>query len=83
MKIRIVLKDPDTLLDAISDARFDLVNKLVSDHGLTKDGAEAEASARIQKMIDFSGKYFKYGEYLAVELDDEENTITVLESNAY
>ena len=72
------MKDPDILHDALSEARYDIVNDLMTNLGLSEAGAEAEAERRLEKMKKFAFRFFKWGEYLSVELDDEAQTITVL-----
>ena len=79
MKIKISMKDPDALIDAMDSAYGEIVSKLMNKMGLSQDGAEAEAKSRLDKMRDFAARYFKYGEYIQVEIDDEAETITVLE----
>ena len=78
MKMQVTMKDPDKLIDAIHEARYDIVNDLMTNLGLSEAGAEAEAERRLEKMKKFAFRSFKWGDYLSVELDDEAQTITVL-----
>jgi hypothetical protein len=80
MKIRVTMKDPDTLFDAIDDVLIDQ-KKMYMDMGLSEEAAEAAAGVDSEKMTKFASKFFEYGEYLTVELDDEAGTITVLEKD--
>lgn len=78
MKIYVTMKDPDTLSEAIMDGFDVLVRELMADAGLTKEEAEIVAEHRSEKMRQFAGKFFKWGEYLTVELDDTLETAKVV-----
>jgi hypothetical protein len=73
MKIKVTMKDPDTLDDAISDAVS------ATDVALM-DGDEQEAVAeiRMQKARALASKWFEYGEYLTVEIDTDAGTCVVV-----
>lgn len=73
MKIKITLKDPDTLYDAVSDA----VDNLVID-GLSEDELEAVKEKRKDTYREMAGEWFEFGEYVTLELDTETETIKVL-----
>lgn len=73
MKIKITLKDPDTLYDAISDA----VNELEID-GLDSDELEAVRELRKETFREVAAEWFEFGEYVTLEMDTEEQTIKVL-----
>ena len=75
MKIKIVMKDPDTMPDAVREAVKADVAKL----GLSKDEAEQLAETRGEKTREMLSRWFQYGEYLGVEFDTDTMTIRVLE----
>lgn len=73
MKIKVTMKDPDTLYDAIEDA----VTKDI-DASLPEDEREAIAECRIKKAQALASTWFEYGEYLTVEIDTEAKTCVVI-----
>ena len=73
MKIRVTMKDPDTLHDAIEEA----VNEDI-DAALPEDEREALSGCRIEKVRDLASTWFEYGEYLTVEIDTEAKTCVVV-----
>ncbi len=76
MKFRVMMKDPDTLSDAIRDAAEESVALL----GLDLDEREVVEERRIEKTRDLCHRWFKYGECLTVEIDTEAQTCTVVET---
>lgn len=78
MKFIVQMKDPDTLHDAIADAV-----KAELDAAGIKDPEEIEAlqELRQSKAALIASKWFKYSEYLAVEINTMDETITVLSAN--
>lgn len=75
MKIKVTMKDPDTLGDTIDDAvRTDLARI----EGLDKEDREALFEGRREKVGELCAKWFRYGEYLSVEIDTDTGTATVL-----
>lgn len=74
MKFQVQMKDPDTLYDAIQDA----VNAGLRDEGHPDDEREALAELRERKISALCSKWFKYGEYLTVEIDTEAGTCVVV-----
>jgi hypothetical protein len=70
MKIRVTLKDPDTMQDAVDEA----VQREPKPDGISKaewaDICEARAD-RIKSAI--SDKWMDYGEYLIVDFDVDED----------
>jgi hypothetical protein len=75
MKIKVMMKDPDTLGDAIDDAvRTDLAGI----EGLDAEDREALFEGRREKVGELCAKWFKYGEYLSIEIDTDAETATVL-----
>ncbi len=75
MKFTVTMKDPDTLGDAVLDAVKEDVAKL----GLS-DAIEIEAleEARTGKVRELCSRWFRFGEYLTVEIDTDAGTATVL-----
>lgn len=74
MKIKVTMKDPDTMYDAVQDA----VTAEVKAMGLSADEAESLIELRTTKERAKMDKWFEYGEYLAVEFDTEAMTATVI-----
>ncbi len=75
MKFRVMMKDPDTLHDAISEA----VEKTVADI-LDEDERDAVADLRNNKTRELCSEWFEYGEYLQVEVDTDAGTCTVVKT---
>ena len=73
MKIKVQMKDPDTLDDAIRDAV-----KALNRTELDDDEAEAVRELRMEKARTLAGRWFEYGEYLTVEIDTKAETCTVI-----
>lgn len=71
-KFRVTLKDPDTLYDAISEQLDKELEKM------DEDEAEAVRDIRQEKYGEIASKWFRYGEYLTVEIDTEANTCVVI-----
>ena len=78
MKVRVSLKDPDTMHDAVDRA----VGKLPKPDGISQpewedicEGRAAEARAAI------SDRWMEYGEYLVVDFDTDAHTATVIPTN--
>lgn len=75
MKFVVTLKDPDVLHNAIREA----VRLEVSTLALSDDGErEAVAELRAEKVHALCGTWFRYGEYLTVEVDTEAKTCVVV-----
>lgn len=75
MKFRVTMKDPDTLHDSVRDAVHDDVVKL----GLPTEEADAIEEIRRAAISDLCAtKWFRYGEYLTVEIDTESKTCVVV-----
>lgn len=74
MKIRVTMKDPDSLYDAVRDAVQEEVEKM----NLDSEETEALVEIRADKVNNMTGRWFNYGEYLTVEIDTEANTCTVV-----
>lgn len=74
MRFKVTMKNPDALHDAIADAVREEVSGLV---GLDTDECREVAELRQEKAQDAAAKWFRYGEYLTVEIDTEAGTATV------
>lgn len=74
MIFRVYMKDPDVLQDGIEEA----LDEDLKASGLPDDEQEALREIRFEKAQDVAGNWFKYGEYLMVEIDTEKETIRVI-----
>lgn len=75
MKFPVTFKDPDVLNDAIREAAEAEVE--------TIEGIDAEERASIvelrrKKLSAMCRKWFKYGEYVTIEIDSEAESATVV-----
>jgi hypothetical protein len=77
MKFTVQMKDPDTLDDSIKRAVNDSLKSMAPLEG---EEVDALAEVRETKARKACLKWFRYGEYLAVEIDTEAGTCTVLEA---
>lgn len=75
MKFTVTMKDPDTLHDAIGDA---VRNELALMENIDDDEKEAIEDVRREKIDKVCQQWFRYGEYLEVEIDTEAKTIRVV-----
>ena len=66
MKFHVTMKDPDTLHDAIRDA---VTNEVRLMPGLSKDEKDLLIESRSETVRDLCKMWFKWGEYLTVEID--------------
>jgi hypothetical protein len=75
MKVRMTLKDPDTMSDAVDDA----VKRLPKPDGVSDAEWESlkEGRAEEAKTIIAHG-WMEYSEYLVVEFDTDAKTATVI-----
>lgn len=78
MKIKVTMKDPDTLGDAVDDA---VRTEIARIDGLDAADREALFEGRREKVGELAAKWFKWGEYLSVEIDTDAGTATVLPAN--
>lgn len=78
MKIRVTFKDPDALIESLDIAYRAEINSLMTNNALTREEAEVVAEKRRDDMHEYAKKFFEYGEYLTVEIDDKAKTIVVL-----
>lgn len=74
MKFTVSMKTPDTLTDAIRDA----VEKEVEQIEVDEDEFESIVEDRCLKVRNICRKWFRYGEYLEVEIDTEAKTCVVV-----
>lgn len=75
MKIQITMKDPDTLHDAIREAVEEELSLIPSITDVERDEL---LEGRCERLNEIASKWFKYGEYLTVELDSDANTCAVI-----
>lgn len=76
MKFTVQMKDPDTLTDAIREA----VEAEVESMKVDDDEFESIVEIRCRKVAEICAKWFRYGEYLAVEIDTDAKTCVVKEN---
>lgn len=75
MKLRVTLKDPDCVYDAVDDLLDEELKEM------PEDEAEAIKEIRREKYNEIASKWFSYGEYLSVEIDLDLKTIRVLKAD--
>lgn len=76
------MKTPDALDDAIKEAivaEYPEFNGDIHEHKESCEIAEMSRDNDIEDIKKLSEKWFKYGEYLTVEIDTELGTCTVIE----
>lgn len=78
MKIKIQMKDPDVMHDAVADAVWE---ELRASH-MPKDEQDVLYEVRSDKVRAICATWFRYSEYLTVEVDTEAMTCTVLPADA-
>ena len=74
MKFKVYMKDTDVLHEGIEEA----LDEELKASGLPDDEQEALRELRYEKASDVASKWFRYGEYLTVEIDTEAGTIRVV-----
>lgn len=75
MRIRVVLKDPDSMPDAVADA---VKADLRDTDGISDRERELLADERGEEISgEIAARWMKWGEYLIVEFDTETWTATV------
>jgi hypothetical protein len=79
MKFRVTMKDPDTLHDAIKDA----VKLELGEVALEEDERDAVAEMRRARVAEVCSRWFKYSEYITVEIDTDAGTCTVVEAEGW
>lgn len=81
MKIRVTLKSPDTMADAVTDAVHTDVQASIS--GLSEQELRALANERqCEIQGELSSRWMRYGEYLTVEFDTDDWSATVIPNKA-
>ena len=75
MKIRITVKDPDAIGDAIMEAAEKEVNAI---EGLSQDEKEMLMETRQEKLSNLFNTFFEWGEYIRIEIDTEAKTARVI-----
>lgn len=75
MKFRIDMKDPDGVHDSLEHA---VKESLAAVEGIDDEEREILKDQRRDTFKMTMAKFFKYGEYLSVEIDTEAGTCTVL-----
>lgn len=75
MKIQIQFKDPDGFYDCVRDAVKSSLSEL---KGLDPDERESLIEERHNKVAEKCRQWIKYGEYVAIEIDTDSGTATVL-----
>ena len=73
MKFRVSMKDPDTLYEAIADAVHEDTAAIADPY--ERDAVKQVRSQNVRKLC---SQWFRYGEYLTVEIDTEAGTCTVV-----
>lgn len=76
MKIRVTLKDPDMMSDAVADAVAKEVKGLTNLNDRERQIIQGDRICEVQS--DISEKWMEYGEYLVVEFDTDAGTATVI-----
>lgn len=76
MIFRVTMKDPDTLWDCIREAVSEDLEQMVPE--LDADEKDALRDMRVEKVGELCSKWFKYSEYLTVEIDTEAKTCVVV-----
>lgn len=76
MKFQVSMKDPDTLHDAIRNAVKKELGQMTPP--LDEDEQEALAEKRQEKISELCSRWFKWSEYLTVEIDTDAKTCVVV-----
>jgi hypothetical protein len=71
------MKDPDTLHDAVNEAVDEAVNAIP---GLSVGERDVLSQQRAEEVRDLCSTWFKYSEYLEVEIDTEAKTCVVIKA---
>lgn len=75
MKLRVTMKDPDGVCDAVMEA----AQRSVAGMKLDEDEREQIEESRREKIGEQLQKWFEYGEYLEIDIDLDAGTATVVE----
>lgn len=79
MKFTVTFKDPDTLHDTIREAAK---TEAAAVTDIDDDEREMLAESRAAKLGDLCRQWFKWSEYVSIEIDTEAKTATVLKASA-
>ena len=75
MKVRVLLKDPDSMADSVEEA----VKRLPKPDGISKEEWQSIREGRAAEAVsEISDRWMEYGEYLEVEFDLDAKTATVI-----
>lgn len=75
MKLQITMKTPDSLADSILES----VNAMEFPD-LSKEEAKFAREDKLDEISEICKRWFKYGEYLTVEVDTEAKTCVVVDA---
>lgn len=75
-KIRVTMKDPDCLHDALREAATERVERELP--SLSEDARNAAAEVTFEEMNKACAKWFRCGEHLTVEIDTDAGTAVVV-----
>jgi hypothetical protein len=75
MKFKITMKDPDGVYDSVTEAAK---QSAAEAKGIDETEREELQESRRETIDQDIRQWFKYGEYLTVEIDTEAKTATVL-----
>jgi hypothetical protein len=75
MKFTVTFKDPDGPYDSIEEAARE---SLAAVDGLSEEERDELIETRAKGLREQTRKWFKYGEYVNIEIDTEAGTATVL-----
>lgn len=75
MKFTVTMKDPDGFYDSVREAAEESLNDV---SGINESESEGLIDSRHSELSEKLKKWFRYGEYLTVEIDTDEMTATVL-----
>jgi hypothetical protein len=76
MKLKITLKDPDGVYEAIRIAAKDSLSEI---EGLDESEREELLEARHQKLSEQCADWIEFGEYVTIEIDTDAKTASVCE----
>lgn len=75
MKFRVAMKTPDTLHDATQEAAQEWARSVTE---IDEEEREALAETRAEELREAASTWFRYGEYLTVEIDTDAGTCVVV-----
>ncbi len=79
MKFRVTMKTPDVLDDEIREAAAAVVDAIDANNGMSPEERKETLVSLNEEARDVCCKWFKYGEYLTVEINTERMTCVVVE----